>query len=57
MADAISFLLNDRGVRESLGQNAKTRALAHFTERQFLDAYADTYLELLHSRRQKLLSA
>jgi len=57
MADAISFLLNDAGARTSLGNNAQARALEHFTEQQFLDAYADTYLELLHSRRQRLLSA
>ncbi|MGB9512463.1 MAG: GT4 family glycosyltransferase PelF, partial [Candidatus Acidiferrum sp.] len=57
MADAIAFLLNDAAARERLGRNAKARALEHFTEQQFLSAYEQTYLELLHCHRQRLLSA
>jgi polysaccharide biosynthesis protein PelF len=57
MADALTFLLNDPAAREKLGRNAKARALDHFTEQQFLDAYAETYRALVYSRGRRLLSA
>jgi glycosyltransferase involved in cell wall biosynthesis len=57
MADALAFLLNDQAARQKLGQHAQARALEQFTEQQFLDAYANTYRELVYSRRQRLLSA
>jgi polysaccharide biosynthesis protein PelF len=57
MADAIAFLLNDAAARERLGRNARARALEHFTEKQFLSAYANTYRELRSSRPHKLIRA
>jgi polysaccharide biosynthesis protein PelF len=57
MADAISFLLGDAARRERLGRNARARALAHFTEEQFLNSYQKTYRELLSSRRQRFMRA
>jgi glycosyltransferase involved in cell wall biosynthesis len=55
MADAIAFLLNDAAARERLGQSARTRALQHFTEQQFLRAYEETYRELMSCRPRKLV--
>lgn len=57
MAEAIAYLLNDVSARQRLGRNARARALEHFTEQQFLDAYENTYRDLVSFHRQKLLSA
>lgn len=46
IADAISFLLANPAERERLGRSARARALGHFTEKQFLSSYANTYREL-----------
>jgi glycosyltransferase involved in cell wall biosynthesis len=46
IADAISFLLANPAERERLGRRARARALEHFTEKQFLSSYANTYREL-----------
>jgi glycosyltransferase involved in cell wall biosynthesis len=55
MADAISFLLQNPAERERLGKMARERVLKHFTEPQFLDSYASTYLKLLSCRQQQFL--
>jgi glycosyltransferase involved in cell wall biosynthesis len=55
MADAITFLLSDTDARERLGRIARARALEHFTEKQFLDSYENTYRELVSNRTQKLV--
>lgn len=55
MAEAISFLLKDRGAREKLGREARARALERFTEENFLKCYEHTYRELSFSGRQRLI--
>jgi polysaccharide biosynthesis protein PelF len=55
LADAISCLLGDPERRERLGRLARARALEHFTEEQFLRAYASTYQQLLTCRPQPCL--
>jgi glycosyltransferase involved in cell wall biosynthesis len=46
LADAISFLLANPAERERLGRSAQARALEHFTEKQFLSSYQNTYRDL-----------
>lgn len=55
MAEAISFLLSSPTERKRLGQMARARVLAHFTEEQFLRSYRSTYSKVLSGRSQELL--
>jgi polysaccharide biosynthesis protein PelF len=52
LADSIMFLLEAPEERKQLGRAALSRALKHFTEREFLDNHLNSYRQLLAHHRK-----
>jgi glycosyltransferase involved in cell wall biosynthesis len=57
LAQSICFLLDAPEERLRLGEQARIRALAHFTEEEFLGNYLRTYHELCSRRPRPLLTS
>ncbi|MBK7630770.1 MAG: glycosyltransferase [Ignavibacteriales bacterium] len=47
LADSINKLISDKSLRDSLGSNAKNRAISEFTSEKMVKRTYDLYLELL----------